>query len=152
MNKVSIVLQDKQIINELVNDPDFEIRIKDSIIDGIGKRAVKLMDANTTIKGVVEKISTAISDEMVKKVFTTDSYYRKKFREEIQERIEQEVSGEFEKCLSNEVRKLRDSLESEFREELKQMKKEVSRKLESVDVESLVRKEARDVIEEKLGR
>lgn len=44
--KVKIMLNDKESIGELARDPEVQIRIKEAIIDEIGKRVVKIFRAD----------------------------------------------------------------------------------------------------------
>lgn len=54
MDKITISLQDKETIKELAKDPDVQIKIKDAIIDGIGKRALKIGNLSDEIISVME--------------------------------------------------------------------------------------------------
>lgn len=49
MDKITIILQDKETIKELAKDPDVQIKIKDAVIDGIGKRASKIANLSDDI-------------------------------------------------------------------------------------------------------
>ena len=63
MDKISLILQDKKTIEELAKDPEVQIRIKDAIVDALGKRSLKLMNANAEINNAVSTVSKAISKE-----------------------------------------------------------------------------------------
>lgn len=54
MDKITISLQDKETIKELAKDPDVQIKIKDAVIDGIGKRALKIANLSDEIIGMME--------------------------------------------------------------------------------------------------
>lgn len=63
MDKITILLQDKQTIEKLAADPDVQIRIKDAILDGLAKRYVKTSN-------VVKDLLDNARAEMRKELFT----------------------------------------------------------------------------------
>lgn len=62
--KVKIMLNDKESITELANDPDVQIKIKNAIVDTIVKRTVKVLNddimnqVRMAINKVIEDIKT----------------------------------------------------------------------------------------------
>ena len=55
MDKITISLQDKETIKELAKDPDVQIKIKNAVLDGIGKRALKLSNLSDEIISIMER-------------------------------------------------------------------------------------------------
>ena len=85
MDKITISLQDKETIKELAKDPDVQIKIKDAVLDGIGKRALKIANLS-------DEIISAIEDD-IRNYFTEEEHHsifrptvlKPKFRELIHE-------------------------------------------------------------------
>lgn len=102
MDRISIILQDKTTIEELAKDPEVQIRIKDAIVDALGKRSLKLMNANAEISNAVSTVSTAISRE-VEDMFFTNGARSKTLRSTYKDLIRMEAAAEFNNLVEQEV-------------------------------------------------
>lgn len=61
-NKLIILLNDKDLISELIKDKDVQVRIKDAVIDGIGRRALKLINVHEDFKsGIKTEIDNTVT-------------------------------------------------------------------------------------------
>lgn len=64
MDRLTIVLGDKTTIEELAKDPEVQIKIKDAIIEGIGRKCVKVAMSSKELKAAVQRV-----DEVAAKAF-----------------------------------------------------------------------------------
>lgn len=133
MNKITLLLQDKEVINELAQDPDVQIRIKDAIIDGIKLRSLKHFNV----------VEDKIKEEMTRELF--DGYYHQRFRVKYQEKIKEgvkplvsEIISEAQTCCFERINEAFSELHNMVRD-----------RLDSLDIEQLIREEAQKVIEKK---
>jgi len=86
MDKITISLQDKETIKELAKDPDVQIKIKDAILDGIGKRALKIGNLSNEIISVMEDdIRNYFTEKETHSMFGPTTVLKPKFRELIHE-------------------------------------------------------------------
>ncbi len=76
MNKIALQLNDKTIIESLLEDSEFQIKIKDAICEGIAKKAIKLVNISPDIQEIASKISYTVKKEIEKQYFTKDSWGR----------------------------------------------------------------------------
>lgn len=99
MDKITIILQDKETIKELAKDPDVQIKIKDAVIDGIGKRALKIANLSDDI---IHKL-----EEDIRNYFTeTDNSMwnrRNVLKPEFKELIRKEANNAFNLSVSKEL-------------------------------------------------
>lgn len=133
MNKMTLLLQDKEVVNELAKDPDVQIRIKDAIIDGIKGRSLKHLNI----------VEDRIKEEMKRELF--DGSYQQRFRLEYQEKIKMGVKPIVSEIISEAQTCCMERINNAF-SELYDM---VRDRLDSLDIEKLIREEAQKVIEKK---
>lgn len=99
MDKITIILQDKETIKELAKDPDVQIKIKDAVIDGIGKRASKIANLSDDI---IHKL-----EEDIRNYFTEsdNSMWKKRnvLKPEFKELIRKEANNAFNLSVSKEL-------------------------------------------------
>ena len=82
MDKITISLQDKETIKELAKDPDVQIKIKDAVLDGIGKRALKISNLSDEIISAIEDdIRNYFTEEEHHSIFRHPTVLKPKFRE-----------------------------------------------------------------------
>lgn len=86
MDKITISLQDKETIKELAKDPDVQIKIKDAILDGIGKRALKIGNLSDEIISVMEDdIRNYFTETKNLSILRSSTVLKPEFRELIHE-------------------------------------------------------------------
>lgn len=99
MDKITIILQDKETIKELAKDPDVQIKIKDAVIDGIGKRASKIANLSDDI---IHKL-----EEDIRNYFTEsdNSMWKNRnvLKPEFKELIRKEANNAFNLSVSKEL-------------------------------------------------
>lgn len=136
MDKITILLQDKQTIEKLAADPDVQIRIKDAVLDGIAKRGMKL-------SGITSGIISAAQRE-IRQEFFGDTWrdilkdeYKTVIREQAKASLNHLVNEELAKC------------SKEINESIRFWKAEVLKKLKEYDIEKDIREVAEEVIRKK---
>ena len=141
-NKITILLQDKDIIKELAEDPEVQIKIKNAILDGIGKRALKISNVSDKI---IDLGKAEIEDYFFSKV---DGYWQNKFqlKDEWKNEIHEQVKFAFYNLLNNEIQDLKHVIQKKINE----VKEEMINSINSYDLEKLLIKTAENVIKEKL--
>lgn len=149
MDKISICLQNKEIIAELAKDKDVQLRIKDAIIDGISKRAVKLLNANAEIKSVVSTVASAIRSEIHKNLFAKNGW-RDVRREEYKKEIAAFVRSEIKSEIRNEIKDEMQAVREEILREIISWKNACKSKIENADLETIIREEADNVLRKRL--
>ena len=149
MDKISILLQDKEVIAELAKDPEVQIRIKDAIIDGIGKRAVKLMNANAEILGITKRVGDSIAKEIETIMFDNDRY-NKRLKEVYTDRIKCLVDGEFDKMIRQQIKERLLDVSKEIDSETLMWRLSIKQKIEKADFETIVREEIDKILSRKL--
>lgn len=135
MNKITLLLQDKEVINELAQDPDVQIRIKDAIIDGIKLHSLKHFNV----------VKDKIKEEMIRELFdgSCQQRFRVKYQEKIKEGVKplvSEIISEAQTCCFERINKAFSELYNMVRD-----------RLDSLDIEQLIREEAQKAIEKKFG-
>lgn len=136
MDKITILLQNKQTIEKLAADPDVQIRIKDAVLDGIAKRGMKL-------SGITSNIISAAQKE-IRNEFFGDTWgnilkdeYKTVIREQVKASLNHLVNEELAKC------------SKEISESIRSWKAEVLKKLKEYDIEKDIREVAEEVIRKK---
>ena len=137
-NKLTIVLNDKDTLMELAKDPEVQIKIKDAILDKIGRRALKI--ANVTNEAL-----EAAKEEVRKIFFTECGWYTPELKSEWKALISKEAKKEFESMVREELSAMR----VEIKQMLKDRKEEIKAQIEVIDVEDIIREVAEKVIREK---
>lgn len=155
MDRISIILQDKTTIEELAKDPEVQIKIKDAIVDALGKRSLKLMNANAEISNAISTISTAISRE-VEDMFCERGAWSKTLRSTYKDLIRREASEEFNKLVEQEVNAQLDGLRTRIRRicdsgaEL--WEKQVNEKIANFDFDKAINDAVQAEVARRLGK
>ena len=138
-NKLTIVLNDKDTLMELAKDPEMQIRVKDAVIDAIGKRALKIANIADTIIADAKK-------ELKDEFFAKDSWGRASgLKPELAQYVRSEARIEFNNMIADELSKLRNEIKQYFTIR----KLEIKDKMENINIESIIREVAEDVIRNK---
>lgn len=143
MDKITIILQDKETIKELAKDPDVQIKIKDAVLDGIGKRASKIANLSDDI---IHKL-----EEDIRNYFTeTDNSMwnrRNVLKPEFKELIHKEANNAFNLNVSKELL----DMHKIINERLDEMKLIIMDRITNgLNLEKIVSDAAEKVIREKL--
>lgn len=143
MDKITIILQDKETIKELAKDPDVQIKIKDAVLDGIGKRASKIANLSDDI---IHKL-----EEDIRNYFTeTDNSMwnrRNVLKPEFKELIHKEANNAFNLYVSKELL----DMHKIINERLDEMKLIIMDRITNgLNLEKIVSDAAEKVIREKL--
>lgn len=138
MDKITIVLQDKTTIENIAKDPEVQIKIKDAILDRIGRRALKI--ANVTNE-ILRAAKSEIRDQFLK----GSSFYTLELKDDWKIAIRTQARTEFQEMVNKELENIR----IEFRHELHERKKAILKEIEDIDTESILREVAWKVISKK---
>lgn len=143
MDKITIILQDKETIKELAKDPDVQIKIKDAVIDGIGKRASKIANLSDDI---IHKL-----EEDIRNYFTEidNSMWKKRnvLKPEFKELIRKEANNAFNLSVSKELLDMHKIINNRL-DEIKTII--MDRITNDLNLEKIVSDAAEKVIKEKL--
>ena len=143
MDKITIILQDKDTIKELAKDPDVQIKIKDAVIDGIGKRASKITNLSDDI---IHKLEEDIRNYFI----DTDNTMwnrRNTLKPEFKELIRKEANNAFNLSVSKELL----DMHKIINERLDEIKASIMDRIDnSLNLEKIVSDAAEKVIREKL--
>ena len=143
MDKITIILQDKETIKELAKDPDVQIKIKDAVLDGIGKRASKIANLSDDI---IHKL-----EEDIRNYFTeTDNSMwknRNVLKPEFKELIRKEANNAFNLSVSKELLDMHKIINNRL-DEIKTII--MDRITNGINLEKIVSDAAEKVIKEKL--
>ena len=105
MDKITISLQDKETIKELAKDPDVQIKIKNAVLDGIGKRALKIANLSDEIISIMETDIRNYFTEDAKRSFLINS---KVLKPEFKELIHEEANKAFYNIAEKELFEMHD--------------------------------------------
>lgn len=136
MNKFTLLLQDKEVIKELACDPEIQIKIKNSIVDEVKRRAAKGIDS------ISEDLTKALKEELFEKAgfFSTPRLKPaiKKLLENNIEEIVKEVILDHKLAIANIVTETMDEYKSAIRLHLSK-----------IDINQILREEAYNIIKRK---
>lgn len=143
MDKITIILQDKETIKELAKDPDVQIKIKDAVIDGIGKRATKIANLSDDI---IHKLEEDIRNYFTESEKSTWGF-NKVLKPEFKELIHKEANNAFSLSVSEELLDMHKII-NERLDEIKLII--MDRITNGLNLEKIVSDAAEKVIREKL--
>lgn len=151
MDKISILLQDKHTIEELAKDPEVQIRIKDAIVEGIGRRAAKLINSSYAIKEAVSQSSDAIKDSIEKELLTKDGW-RKTLKDNYADIIRKQVDLEVRHIVSDEVASHLKTIQDDIAKRIEAYKQRVTSLLDGYDLEKVITEQATLEIRRRLDK
>ena len=144
MDKITISLQDKETIKELAKDPDVQIKIKNAVLDGIGKRALKLSNLSDEIISIMERDIRDYFTEDAKGRFLINS---KVLKPEFKELIHEEASKAFYNVAEEELFEMQQIIKNRVDEIKLSIMDTITNRL---NLEKIVSDAAEKVIREKL--
>ena len=136
MDKITILLQDITAISELAKDPKVQIKIKDAIIDGVKRRSLKSMQI--------------IEDKLHRELF--DELFEKTLHHGLKQQYKKDLQKVAEETVKNVIREDSDWWADFIRQEIDDFKESVKLKIASIDLDEIIRKEVRSIIDAKLSR
>ena len=160
MDKIQIILENEKYIKGLVeaSGGDFEVRIKNAIIDGVRDRAEKLLgDKNSDLNRVVESAKEDIVKTVLQKYFSTakDKWgYDRGYvlKPEYKQRIADEVSNAVQREIDSRLDTAFTKLRGELTERLKTgFDNAYSAFVKNFDFEKAFREEMQKIIAKKFA-
>lgn len=142
-NRITILLQDEKLLEEILKDPDVLLKLKNSVIDRLGKRAVKIANVDTEVLNSAKK---EIESHFFNDVSGSRSYYKQlELKDKFKMQFRDVANKEFQTVMLEELAALR----TEYKYFLEERKKELMKKISEIDIESIIREVAEKVIKEK---
>lgn len=145
---IKMMLNDKSSIEELAKDPEIQIRIKDAIVDEIGKRAAKAAQAalNSTVERAVElamvRFLKGKPNDIVKRC---DLWDRIVLSDKMMKAIQDAVDAKLTRAAFDYAEKFPENEE---------LKKAIQRQVDyanTVDVEKMIRESVDKIVKERFG-
>ena len=161
MDKIQVLLQNEEYIKGLVeaSGGDFEVRIKNAIIDGVTERATKMLtDKNGELIRVIEEAKHDVTTTVIGKYFKTEKDkwgYNKGFvldptiKANVQKEVDKIIREEINKTIDGSIQKVRNQMYDEFKGRLSAY---INSVLTNLDFEKAFREELRNVIAQKFGK
>lgn len=134
MNRLTLLLQDKEVISEIAKDPEVQIKIKDAILEGAIKRASKLTN------GISEQIAVIVKNEML-----NSTGWSKNLKPEIVELVRSEAKNMVSDLVPTEAKLLNEEVNRKF----EYYKMLIIGKMEDLDADRIIRDEIRKAVNEK---
>ena len=142
-NRITILLQDEKLLEEILKDPDVLLKLKNSVIDRLGKRAVKIANVDTQI---LNSAKNEIETHFFNDVSGSRSFYKQlELKDKFKMQFRDIANKELQAVILDELAALR----TEYRYFLEERKKEIMKKISEIDIESIIREVAEKVIKEK---
>ena len=150
MDRLTIVLGDKTTIEELAKDPEVQIKIKDAIIEGIGRKCVKVAMSSKELKAAVQRV-----DEVAAKAFK-EKFLEKggwggfsdkltpEYQEIVQDAVRKAVGKEIEAATKEQLQILTDVVTS--------FENRVENYLNGLNLDKVIENVATKVIKDKLAK
>jgi len=135
MNKFTLLLQDKEVIKELACDPEIQIKIKNSIVDEVKRRASKGIDA------VMNDVIKQVESELFEKV----GYFGKRLKPGIQKLLEKNI----EDIVTESVLDKKQEIARTISESMDEYRAAIRLHLSEIDINQILREEAAKIIERK---
>ena len=153
MNKIALQLNDKTIIESLLEDSEFQIKIKDAICEGIAKKAIKLVNISPDIQEIASKISYTVKKEIEKQYFTKDSWERLVLDSPtisiIKKEIKEQIDNLIKDYIAEQVQQAINKYDVEIEKEIEFYKTNLHDWFEKYDVEYRFKKEVQDYIQKR---
>ena len=153
MNKIALQLNDKTIIESLLEDSEFQIKIKDAICEGIAKKAIKLVNISPDIQEIASKISYTVKKEIEKQYFTKDSWERLVLDSPtisiIKKEIKEQIDNLIKDYIAEQVQQAINKYDVEIEKEIEFYKTNLHDWFDKYDVEYRFKKEVQDYIQKR---
>lgn len=150
MDKISFILNEKATIEKLLDDGDFRVKVNAAIIDGVSKRAIKILNSNAEILGTIKKVSSCVADSF-RAEFLEKRGYSYVIKEEFDKVIKEEIQIEVKRLLYATIREEIKGLDNEVRTEINVYRLNMQRVLKSANFEKILAEEAARILNSKLS-
>ena len=151
MNQISFILNEKASIEKMLDDGDFRVKVNAAIIDGVSKRAIKILNSNAEILGTIKKMSSCVADSF-KQEFLEKKGYSYVVKEEFDKLIKKKIQEEVKRVLYSTIREEVKSLENEMRSEINIYRLNLQRMLSSANFNKILAEEAARILNSKLSK
>lgn len=137
MDKIILVLQDKETIKELAKDENVQIKIKDSIVDSIAKRV-----AQGNIVGVNLALQEAVTEAIADKVFS-DGWRKLSPSAEVKVKslfneLLNEAVAKVEENIKKELDTFKEDIVKDYRDHITSISDAYREKIDNADIEGIV--------------
>lgn len=153
MDRVTIMLQNKQLIEELINSSEqTSVKVHAAIIDGVSKRIVK-----NVINSTDDAIKSALREadkELSKNYISKEPWGGYKLREEYQKEIVKQVRNAWVNCLNENIQEVTKNVAEKYQSRLEfainEFLAKINRQTDAID--DVIKKAVERVVSEKLSK
>ena len=137
MDKIILVLQDKETIKELAKDENVQIKIKDAIVDSIAKRV-----AQGNIVGVNLSLQEAVTEAIADKVFS-DGWRKLSPSAEVKvknlfNKSVNELIVKFDKNINKELNAFKEDAVKSYKDYIASISDAYKEKIDNANIEGIV--------------
>jgi hypothetical protein len=137
------LLNDRELLSEILKDKDVRIRVKDALIDGIGRRALKIMNIDDDFRGGIKK--------MVRETDYMSSAWRSQFSNEFKNIISPMIQSGLEQYVKETLQTHIDNIVSseleDIYKEVKKYNQGITRQIiETYDIEKMIKQEIQNTV------
>ena len=158
MDNVKITLQNRELIEDLINNSDnLEIAIHNAIIDGVSKRTLKAVMNDMEVAKRIDDAKKKAEDEISKKYFDIQksnwgysSVYS--LKSEYQKIIDKAIKNAFENKLNDKINEVTKDIVKPYKEELNKILNNWVEKIKKYDIDELARKAISEAVEKRFGK
>ncbi len=143
-NKITIMLGDKDAILQLAQDPEVQVKIKDSIAAAVAKMAGK--GINEALPVVVRQVANEIDAEVLVKTNGYNYVLSDKYKKLVYEAARDAINDVIDEAVANAMQKYLD----EVNEKVNFYKNILDERLERVDVDSIVKERVDKFLKDKV--
>ncbi len=143
-NKITIMLGDKDAILQLAQDPEVQVKIKDSIAAAVAKMAGK--GINEALPVVVRQVANEIDAELLVKTNGYNYVLSDKYKKLVYEAARDAINDVIDEAVANAMQKYLD----EVNEKVNFYKNILDERLERVDVDSIVKERVDKFLKDKV--
>lgn len=151
MNTINIILSEKATVEKLLDDGDFRVKVRAAIIDGVSKRAIKILNSNAEILGTIQKMSSCVADSF-RAEFLEKKGYSYVIKEEFDKVIKKEIQKDVKRILYATIREEIKDLENDVRKEINNYRLNMQRALSSANFDKILAEEAARILNTKLSK
>lgn len=151
MNQINFILNEKETIEKMLDDGDFRVKVNAAIIDGVSKRAIKILNSNAEILGTIKKMSSYVADSF-RTEFLEKKGYSYVVKEEFDKLIKKELQDEVKRILGKTIREEVSALGDAVRKEISVYRLNMQRALSSANFDKILKEEAARILDAKLSK
>lgn len=154
MDRLTIVLGDKTTIEELAKDPEVQIKIKDAIIEGIGRKCVKVAMGSKELKAAVQRVDEVAAKTFKEKFLEKSGWggfsdkLTPEYQEIVQDAVRKAVGKEIEAATKEQLQILIDRVS----DVVTSFENRVENYLNGLNLDKVIENVATKVIKDKLAK